>query len=97
MKRWDDVKKSISSVPEIEKEVLEFTAYLVAKLVQRRHELGLTQEEVAQKTGLKQSAIARIENARIVPKVDTIQIIAKALGLSLDLVSNEEAAALSFA
>jgi transcriptional regulator with XRE-family HTH domain len=92
MKRWDDVKKNISSIPDYEKDALEFTAYLVSKLIQRRHELGLTQEEVAQMTGLKQSAIARIESARVVPKVDTIQTLAKALGLNLDLISNEEAA-----
>ncbi|TVX92553.1 helix-turn-helix domain-containing protein [Paenibacillus agilis] len=90
MKTWDDVKKNISSIPVYEKDVLEFTAYLVAKLIHKRQELGLTQEKVAQMTGLKQSAIARIENARVVPKIDTIQIIAKALGLRLDLITNEE-------
>jgi len=93
MRRWDDVKKRISSIPDYEKDTLEFTAYLVAKLIHRRHELGLTQEAVAQMTGLKQSAIARIESARIVPKIDTIQVLANALGLKLDLISNEEAAA----
>jgi len=89
MRKWDDVKREISSIPDDEKDVLEFTAYLVAKLIRRRHELGWTQESVAIKTGLKQSAIARIESARIVPKIDTIQLLAKVLGLKLDLISND--------
>ncbi|WP_372636733.1 helix-turn-helix transcriptional regulator [Cohnella sp.] len=67
---------------------------LVSRLIQRRHELGWTQEKLAERTGFQQSAIARIESARIIPKVDTIQTIAKALGLKLELVTNEEAAAL---
>ncbi|WP_019640558.1 helix-turn-helix domain-containing protein [Paenibacillus fonticola] len=92
MRSWDDVKKNISSLPDYEKNGLEFTAYLVSNLIQRRHELGFTQEEVAELTGLKQSAIARIESARIVPKIDTIQTIAKALGLKLELVIDEDAA-----
>ncbi|NBD28380.1 helix-turn-helix domain-containing protein [Paenibacillus glycinis] len=93
MTRWDDVKKNISSIPESEKYVLEFTAYLVSKLIQRRRDLGLTQEGLADLTGLKQSAIARIESARVVPKIDTIQTLAKALRLKLDLIPDEEAAA----
>lgn len=95
MRSWDDVKNNISSLPDYEKSALEFTAYLVSNLIRRRHELGLTQREVAELTGLKQSAIARIESARIVPKIDTIQTIAKALGLKLELVIDEEAAAIA--
>jgi transcriptional regulator with XRE-family HTH domain len=92
MKKWDDVKQSISSIPDDEKYALEVTAYLVSKLIDKRHEMGLTQAEVAIITGLKQSAIARIETARVVPKVDTIQTLARGLGLKLELVDEEAAA-----
>ncbi|WP_336788308.1 helix-turn-helix domain-containing protein [Paenibacillus sp. MMO-177] len=91
MKKWDDVKRTISSIPDDEKIALEVTAYLVSRLIEKRHELGLTQEKVAEITGLKQSAIARIESARVIPKVDTIQILARGLGLKLDLVDEQAA------
>lgn len=34
---------------------------IVAQLIQRRLELKLTQSELAEKTGLKQAAIARLD------------------------------------
>lgn len=93
MKSWDDVRKNTSSVPEEELQALEFTAKLVAKIIHKRKELGWTQAQLAQAAGLQQSAVARIEKAKVVPKIDTIQILAKAVGMKLDLVIDEQAAA----
>jgi len=46
-------------------------------------------------SGLKQSAIARIEGAKVIPRIDTIQLLAKTLGLKLDIVVDEVASALA--
>jgi transcriptional regulator with XRE-family HTH domain len=96
MTSWDDLKRQISSIPEEEKQALEFTAFLVAKIIERRKQLNITQEHLAQITGLKQSAIARIESANLVPKISTIQKLATALGLKLDLVVDEEAVSIGY-
>lgn len=93
MKSWDDVKLVGSSVPEDELRATEFAAKLIAKIILRRKELGWTQAQLAEAAGLKQSAVARIESAKIFPRIDTIQTLAKAVGLKLDLVIDEQAAA----
>ncbi|EEM07618.1 hypothetical protein bmyco0003_57250 [Bacillus pseudomycoides] len=46
-------------------------------------------------SGLKQLAIARIEGAKVIPRIDTIQLLAKTLGLKLDIVVDEVASALA--
>lgn len=49
------------------------------KIREARQEAGLTQEQLAQKTGLPQSHISRIENAKHSPARATIEKIASAL------------------
>jgi hypothetical protein len=44
---------------------------------------------------MKQPAIARIERAGSIPKLDTIQKLASAMGLKLDLIPDEHAAAIA--
>ena len=57
---------------------------LIIKLIKRRMELKLSQRAVAEKTGIKQPMIARIENFETMPRLDTIVKIANALELKLD-------------
>ncbi|TBL68018.1 helix-turn-helix domain-containing protein [Paenibacillus thalictri] len=94
MKSWDDVKRTISSIPDDELMAIDFAATLVAKIIIRRKDLGWTQAELANVAGLKQSAVARIESGATVPRIDTIQKLAKAVGFKLDLVIDEQAAAI---
>ena len=71
----------------------DITPQLAAKIVARRHELGLTQAQLAERAGLKQAAIARLERSGVIPRIDTLQTVARAMGLKLDLVSDEHSAA----
>jgi DNA-binding XRE family transcriptional regulator len=50
-------------------------------LVKARIENGLSQREMAQRLGVKQSALARWEAGRIMPTLDTLFRVAKALDL----------------
>jgi transcriptional regulator with XRE-family HTH domain len=94
MKTWRDKKKEITAIPAAELNHIQAVAQVVNALFQRRIELGLTQAEVAQKAGLKQESIARLENGNVVPRLDTVFKVAHALGMKLTAVDqhDEEAA-----
>ena len=51
----------------------------------RRTELGLTQAELARRAGLKQPAVARLEMGGTMPSILTLERIAEALKLRLDV------------
>ena len=53
----------------------------VAKI---RTELGFTQRQLAEKCGLQQCHIARIEKGKYSVGLDTLSAIAKALGKNID-------------
>jgi transcriptional regulator with XRE-family HTH domain len=65
---------------------IEFEATLIGKLIEVRDSKGVTQQELAQLTGLKQSAIARLESMKSTPQVDTLFKILKPLGYTLAIV-----------
>jgi len=46
--------------------------------------------DLAKKSGLKQSAIARLESEEVLPKLNTLLKLAKALDANINLNSNEE-------
>jgi DNA-binding XRE family transcriptional regulator len=52
---------------------------IAAHLRERRFELGLTQEEVAQAAGTSHSAISRLERGTHIPQLPTLQRIAAVL------------------
>ncbi|MFP7706324.1 helix-turn-helix domain-containing protein [Trueperella sp. LYQ141] len=53
---------------------------LVRKLVQERKNKCLNQEEIAEKLGVSQSLISRIENLELHPRLDQIREYAEAVG-----------------
>lgn len=72
---------------------LEAVAQFVNAIHQRRVELGWTQKELAERVGLHQESVARIENGGTVPRLDTVIKLALAMGMKLSLHGMEEAAA----
>jgi DNA-binding XRE family transcriptional regulator len=58
----------------------KWTEWVSKKIREARTEAGLTQEQLAEKSGLPQSHISRIENAKHSPAHATIEKIANALG-----------------
>ena len=56
----------------------------------RRERLGMTQNDLAMKAGVKQSVLSDIENLKTAwPRIDTIAKIAKALGCTVDDLIND--------
>ena len=60
---------------------------LIDQLIAERHRQGKTQKQLAQDARLTQSVIARLENKKAVPQLDTLMKIAAALDCRLELVS----------
>jgi transcriptional regulator with XRE-family HTH domain len=69
---------------------IEAIAHLVNRLYERRLDLGWTQEQLAENAVCRQEQIARIDNGRSMPRLDTVVAMAKALALRID-VGIEEA------
>jgi ribosome-binding protein aMBF1 (putative translation factor) len=55
-----------------------------------REYLGFTQAQLAEKSGMKQSALARIESGTITPRHSTIVKLAAAMELRAELLDGEE-------
>ncbi len=56
---------------------------LTRALIAARVESHMTQKELAERTGIRQSNISRIENGTYSPTVSTLQTLAKGLGKRL--------------
>ena len=57
------------------------------RVAEERRKRGLTQQQLADMTGMKQGNIARIEAGRYSARFDTLQTIAEAMGLTVDFVA----------
>jgi HTH-type transcriptional regulator/antitoxin HipB len=61
-----------------------FDKYRLAQQLRTlREKAGLSQEQLAKRVRTKQPSIARMENARTVPKLDLLQRVARALGAEM--------------
>lgn len=56
-------------------------ANLGTNLREARKRLGLTQEQVAQRSGVHSTEISRIEAGKRDPQISTVRRLAKALGM----------------
>jgi transcriptional regulator with XRE-family HTH domain len=56
-------------------------------LRQARRRAGLTQRELAEKAGVPQSQVAKIESGAVVPRVDTLDRLLEAAGEGLESVA----------
>ena len=81
---WEDLKNEDEESKRFF-QTAEDISKLINRLSEERIRQGLTQTQLAAKAGLKQSAIARLERAASIPRLDTVAKIADALGLEINL------------
>lgn len=62
---------------------------LSKRLRSRRHRLGLSQQEVARRSGVLQTNYSKIERGKTDPRSSTVQDIARALSMEIMLVPRE--------
>lgn len=55
-----------------------------------RKEAGMTQTELAEKTGLQRSHIVRLEQGRYGATIDVLAAIAEAMGRQVDFIKRSE-------
>jgi len=70
---------------EIEEQKKELTARLTKRLAAYRKSLGMTQQDVADLTGMKRPNIARVESGRITPTLEVMIKIASSMNLELQI------------
>ncbi len=87
MRNWRDLRKELLSDPEVKKEYdrLQPRYALVSQLIEARIKKGLSQKELAEKIGTKQSAIARLESGNINPSIEFLQKVVTAMGRKLNV------------
>ena len=82
---WEELKKELNYSPE-EKEAIKLEVDLIEATVKARKESNLSQRDLSEKTGMKQSAIARIEKMKVSPTVETLLHLLYPLGYTLKIV-----------
>ena len=87
---YDEVKENLKSLGDSEREIVETAdqiSEVINAIVKARDAQGLTQKQLAEKCGMKQSAIARMESMQSIPRLDTIIRVANCLKLKLSVES----------
>ena len=56
------------------------------RIAQLRKQTGLTQEQLSEKAGLQRTHVSRIEAGKYAVTLETIQSIAEALGMTVDII-----------
>lgn len=88
MKTWEDYKNHVKAVSEEERqnmEELEEVSSIVSSIIKRRQEMGISQRALAERCGIPQSSVARIETFKTTPKLDTLIKLMQALDLKLQV------------
>jgi DNA-binding XRE family transcriptional regulator len=79
-----------TKVNSAERAQIEFETALIGKLIEAREEKGLSQRDLAELSGVKQPAIARLESMRSTPQIDTLFKILSPLGYTISIVPSEK-------
>jgi len=82
-----DVKEKLFKNPEVKKEYndLEISYNLKKQIIKLRQENGLSQKELAELIGTRQSVISRLESENSNPSIKFLNKVAKALDKNLEI------------
>ena len=92
MEKWSDVRGSINSLTQDERTELDLSVKIISKIIARRNELKITQRKLSAMSGIKQSAIARLEKLDVIPRIDTLYKLLSPLGLNIEIVQDKSKA-----
>ena len=84
---WKDYKNKLLKDPEVKKhyDELEVEFQILEDVIEKRWEKKMTQKELAEKMGTKQSAISRLGSGNYNPTVKFLKRMADALDAKLEI------------
>ena len=84
---FNEIKKELLRDPEVKKEYdrLEPKFDLIRSIIEKRIEKNISQEELADRMGTKQSALSRFESGNYNPSLAFMQKVAQALDSKLEI------------
>ena len=88
---FDDLWNDPKLLTEAERDEIQLKIDFVGKLIEAREQKGISQKQLAEMSGLKQPAIARLERMQTTPQIDTLFKILKPLGYTLEIVPDHNA------
>jgi len=83
---FSDYINDETRVSPAERERINFEIALIGKMIEAREEKGLSQRELAELSGIKQPAIARLESMKATPQIDTLFKVLHPLGYTMEIV-----------
>ena len=83
--RFNDYLAEKMKDPEFKKEydALEPEFAIIQAIIDARKHSGLTQKQLAEKTGIAQTDISKLENGNANPSIKTLQRLADGMGMTL--------------
>ena len=81
---WEELKNEDERSNEVFT-IAEMVSDSINRIIKARNKLNMTQRDLAAVSGIKQSAIARLERLNTIPRLDTIAKLAYHVGLTIEL------------
>lgn len=81
MTEWKDFKENVTTISKDELTIIDTLSHLQAERINQ----GLTQRELAEKIGMKQPQLAKIERMESTPSLATLNRYAHGLGLEIHM------------
>jgi ribosome-binding protein aMBF1 (putative translation factor) len=84
---WKLVRDSVLADPEVKAEydALENEFNVARVVIALRTQSGLSQRELAERIGIKQPQLARIESGKQLPKLETLALLADGAGYTIEV------------
>lgn len=84
-KTFNEMFNDDSIVSPNERAQINFQVSLIGKMIEAREQKGLSQRDLAELSGVRQPAIARLESMKSTPQIDTLFKILAPLGYTLSI------------
>jgi ribosome-binding protein aMBF1 (putative translation factor) len=88
MSKFSEYKQKKLQDSEFKKEydALETEFDIIQAMIDARKQSGLTQKELAERTGINQADISKLENGTANPSIRTLRRLADGMGMKMKLV-----------